>query len=491
MRILVAAEFIMLSVLGSPTLPNPLPPYRARNQHPLAKAPTELLVQLIPFNELNKQLLRLSKKVKVMMFNDTSKTPDYSGKISVWISILCLAAFNSLQIHAARVLPGKYSGMVVFDRWDNCYLLVNHFQLYISDSQKESLRKYAGKGAEILATDVYQPSSTRPARVNSFQYLGPASKGRHPRGSSNLRDLNLSTHMDFTENGHNIFFITAHNQASTPLTLFSNELGLTLLRKKELPTQGSPSDGESFVLLSGHSFEFPGERIPRISGAGMTYGINYKWHMEAAHALPHSFELAPYETRTLKLTFDLPDGHYDFLSCYGSFASTERCVASNLTSFDIKDGNCRNDRIQGAFGYRLGARFDVSDAKLVVNQENGLHEYRIQPFVHLQGADIYSLKITPKTMRIFQIQAISRCKTTIETKQRLRDWTKLLEQKYGLLELILTPGRHTGFPMGRLDGTRHTALIEHPPGQTVIILVEDQRLHVEAKQEALSLKRND
>ena len=72
MRILVAAEFIMLSVLGSPTLPNPLPPYRARNQHPLAKAPTELLVQLIPFNELNKQLLRLSKKVKVMIFNDTS-----------------------------------------------------------------------------------------------------------------------------------------------------------------------------------------------------------------------------------------------------------------------------------------------------------------------------------------------------------------------------------------------------------------------------------
>lgn len=457
----------------------------------LAKEPTKLFAQLILFKALNKQLLRLSKRVNVMIFNNTSKTLDYSEKTSVWISILCLVVFNSLQIHAARVLPGKYSGMVVFDRWDNCYLLVNHFQLYISDSQKEALRKYAGEGAEILAKDVYQPSSTRPARINSFQYLGPASKGKHPRSSSNLRGLKLSTHMDFTENGHNIFFITAQNQVSVPLTLFSNELGLTLLRKKELPTQGAPSDGNSFVLLGGHSFEFPGERIPRLSGAGMTYGINYKWHMEAAHALPHSFELAPNETRTLKLTFDLPDGHYDFLSCYGSFGSTERCVASNLTSFDIKEGKYRNDRIQGAFGYRLGARFDVSDAKLVVNQENGLQEYRIQPFVHLQGADIYSLKITPKTMRIFQIQAISRCKTTIETKQRLSDWTKLLERQYGLLEPILTPGRHTGFPMGRLDGTRHTILIAHPPSQTVTILVEDQRLHVEAKQEALSLKRNE
>jgi hypothetical protein len=41
--------------------------------------------------------------------------------------------------------PGKYSGVVIFDRWDTCYLYSGTSLMYMSQRVKESLRPYRDK----------------------------------------------------------------------------------------------------------------------------------------------------------------------------------------------------------------------------------------------------------------------------------------------------------------------------------------------------------
>ncbi len=40
--------------------------------------------------------------------------------------------------------PGKYAGVVVFDRWDSCYIYSGVYLMYVSQKVSEPLRKYLG-----------------------------------------------------------------------------------------------------------------------------------------------------------------------------------------------------------------------------------------------------------------------------------------------------------------------------------------------------------
>jgi hypothetical protein len=51
--------------------------------------------------------------------------------------------------HAGLRGPGKYSGVVVFDRWDTCFLLSGSYITYISSKLKNELRPYQGKAMQI------------------------------------------------------------------------------------------------------------------------------------------------------------------------------------------------------------------------------------------------------------------------------------------------------------------------------------------------------
>jgi hypothetical protein len=53
--------------------------------------------------------------------------------------------------------PGKYNGVVFYDRWDNCYLFSGVYLMYVSDRVKENLRSYSGRSIEIDAKEVHQP----------------------------------------------------------------------------------------------------------------------------------------------------------------------------------------------------------------------------------------------------------------------------------------------------------------------------------------------
>jgi hypothetical protein len=65
------------------------------------------------------------------------------------LTLILLTVGFALLAHAGLRGPGKYSGVVVFDRWDTCFLLSGPYITYISDNVKNELRPYAGKAMQV------------------------------------------------------------------------------------------------------------------------------------------------------------------------------------------------------------------------------------------------------------------------------------------------------------------------------------------------------
>ncbi|MCI0628506.1 MAG: hypothetical protein L0387_43795, partial [Acidobacteria bacterium] len=88
--------------------------------------------------------------------------------VLVWLTALCTVASAGIRG------PGKYSGVVIFDRWDGCILFSGVYLMYISESVKEGLRAYAGQAIEIEAFNVFQPINPGDGLIRSYMLLGPA-----------------------------------------------------------------------------------------------------------------------------------------------------------------------------------------------------------------------------------------------------------------------------------------------------------------------------
>ena len=61
---------------------------------------------------------------------------------TVWILALVFSAFPCF---GGIRSPGKYSGVVVFDRWDGCTLYSGIYVMYISEKTKDGLRPFEGQ----------------------------------------------------------------------------------------------------------------------------------------------------------------------------------------------------------------------------------------------------------------------------------------------------------------------------------------------------------
>ena len=69
---------------------------------------------------------------------------EMNGKSRFLLGFLVLAV--CFEVGYAGILgPGKYSGVVVFDRWDGCILYRGTYVLYVSENVKEKLRDYDGQ----------------------------------------------------------------------------------------------------------------------------------------------------------------------------------------------------------------------------------------------------------------------------------------------------------------------------------------------------------
>ncbi|MHC4519946.1 MAG: hypothetical protein ACYTAS_15260 [Planctomycetota bacterium] len=263
--------------------------------------------------------------------------------------VCCLGAVCGLpgRCEGGRRAPGKYCGTPIFDRWDGCTLYSGIYVMYISEKVKESLRPYAGKAIQIDAQEVNQPINPGDGLIGKFVYLGAAPTNQ-AQAWVKLAGLHLESSVKIDEDSKPVATMSIENQGDEPVKLFSQELALTLLTKQDEARHrvSFVSDGPSFALITRQNFEV-GAREPRWQGKGVRGGTPYFWTIGKANALPHSFTLVPKEKKQILVRFDLPDGQYDFLFGYGGGVHAGKCLAGNLSAFDVKDSRARRVKVAG------------------------------------------------------------------------------------------------------------------------------------------------
>jgi hypothetical protein len=247
--------------------------------------------------------------------------------LPIVICLIFTASFTQAGIRA----PGKYCGVVVFDRWDGCTLYSGVYVMYISEGEKEKLREHAGQFVQIDAKEVSQPINPGDGLITDLEYLNS-----EPRGTSNWKasasELALRAEPDFKDGEKPSIIITLTNQSEEDVRVFGSDLAPTLLMKD--PADHFVADGPSYALLTRNSFIVGGSEA-RTNGSGFTQDGAYSWQID--EAVPVSFDLAPEEEIRVRITFDMPPGEYEFLAGYGGDVHEEECLASNRVAFNVTD----------------------------------------------------------------------------------------------------------------------------------------------------------
>jgi hypothetical protein len=257
-------------------------------------------------------------------------------KFIVAALILTLVAAS---VPAGIRAPGKYTGIVLFDRWDTCYLYSGIYLMYISEKTKEGLRKYEGQSILLDAKEVYQPINPGDGRIGKFKVLKVLSASNQ---TPHRTAVTFNVKAEF-QDGRSRFVIEIENTSSVKAHVSMSALALTLLGMKR-ETMYSPSDGKSDAWLTRQPIYFPpwvADMVPVSQRSTKSHPImrqegGEEYYFDVEEKLPESIELQPQEKRSIALSFHLPKGEYDFLCGYGGGVHEARGLASNRVSFDIE-----------------------------------------------------------------------------------------------------------------------------------------------------------
>ena len=212
--------------------------------------------------------------------------------------------------HAGKRGPGKYSGVVVFDRWDACTLYSGIYLMYVSEKVKEGLRQYKGQAVEIDASEVEQVVNPGDGLIRAFTYLGPARD--NPRANA-VSGLTLKASIEPGENGKGaIAVISVEHLGKEGIDIHTGDLAPTLLTKLKQANAGSfrQSDGPSYALVTRQAIQVgPGDYREKRDLSDMPFSMTIRAETGAAQVL----HLQPGDKRRLQIEFELPDGEYEFL----------------------------------------------------------------------------------------------------------------------------------------------------------------------------------
>lgn len=246
------------------------------------------------------------------------------------VVVICALAYSFILTAQAGLRgPGKYCGVVVFDRWDTCILLSGPYITYISDAVKNELRPYRGTAMQVDASEVVQPTNPGDALIRKYRIVGPAPDTRH---WAMLDGIELIAESDFGPHRAPTFLIEIINAGDKPAKVDSSEFGPALLG---LSPKGPfcASDGKSGAwitrgdLVNSSSWE---------SGSGsVKYSASYT--IDPTSRPPQHFQLAPGQSKKVRITFKIPPGQYEFIIGYGGGVHEEKSMASNAISFDLND----------------------------------------------------------------------------------------------------------------------------------------------------------
>jgi len=226
--------------------------------------------------------------------------------------------------------PGKYAGIVIFDRWDTCYLYSGTYLMYISEKKKELLRAYEGKSILIDAKEVFQPMNPGDGLITRFKIIGFAGTKKN---LPDVRGLKLLVTPGFGDDRSPKFRLEIENIGKANVSFTTNEISPTLLGLKDSDDSMSPSDGKSHAAITRCTFEYARDwkQETEINGKTREFSIE----IEGLDTIKPSYVLKPGEKTEFSIQLHISQGDYDFLFGYGGGVHDGKGLASNIVSFNI------------------------------------------------------------------------------------------------------------------------------------------------------------
>lgn len=262
--------------------------------------------------------------------------------INLAVRFFALVALGCLLITIARGGlrgPGKYCGVVVFDRWGTCFLLSGPYITYISEKVKDKLKPLEGTAVQVDASEVFQPMNPGDALIRKYEIIGPAPR---PQWIT-LDGLRLIAEADFGPSSKPAFVIQIRNDGNGPIKIDSSQIGIALLWKSEqMPfeplqkpeqTLFDPSDGASTAVITRTDLAQPWEGTREVTMGDIKRFWGYE--VNATTRLPKHFELVPGQSIKTQIVLKISAGQYQFMFGYGGGVHEEKSLASNRVSFDL------------------------------------------------------------------------------------------------------------------------------------------------------------
>ena len=255
---------------------------------------------------------------------------------TICAALCCTLALGILfPVRAGLRGPGKYSGVVVFDRWDTCFLLSGPYIIYISESVKAALRPFKGNAVQVDASEVFQPRNPGDAVIQKYEILGPAPDTHHWAA---VDGLEWTVSADFQAGHLPAFVIEVRNASGETVDVRSDAIGPVLLGPNPETPWGSPSDGKSRAWITRanllhDTYDWWQAQTAETKKSFASYAI------DASSRPPEHFPLLPHQSRFIRVILQAPPGEYQFMVGYGGGVHEEKSIASNAISFALDEDN--------------------------------------------------------------------------------------------------------------------------------------------------------
>jgi hypothetical protein len=245
-------------------------------------------------------------------------------------TLLLLTFAFALLANAGIRGPGKYCGVVVFDRWDTCFLLSGPYITYISENAKNELRPYAGKAVQVDASDVLQPMNPGDALIRKYRIIGPAPNDHH---WATLDGLELMTRSDFGLKGMPTFLLEISNTGSALASIDPQQVALVLLAAVDKNSPLVPSDGRSMAVITRSDLVHHGAQQSSVDGIARSWSFTVDPEIRPAGPV----QLNPGQSMKMRITFQVPPGQYQCIFGYGGGVHEKMSLAGNAISFDLSE----------------------------------------------------------------------------------------------------------------------------------------------------------